>query len=53
MPLTKNKLDAFVKRLDIVERFIKEEYVLKRKKLNAQLVSYLINSMFSVFKKIM
>jgi hypothetical protein len=33
MPLTKNKLDSFVKRLDIAERFIKEEYILKRKKL--------------------
>ena len=35
MPLTKNKLDSFVKRLDIAERFIKEEYILKKKEIKA------------------
>ena len=35
MPLTKNKLDSFVKRLDIAERFIKEEYILKKKDIKA------------------
>jgi hypothetical protein len=35
MPMTRNKMDAFAKRLDLVERFIKEEYILKRKKIKA------------------
>ncbi len=34
MPTTKNKLDSFVKRLDHVEQFIKEKYVLKNKNIN-------------------
>ena len=35
MPLTKIKLDSFVKRLDIAERFVKEEYILKKKEIKA------------------
>ena len=31
MPLTKYKLDSFAKRLDLVERFIKETFILKKK----------------------
>lgn len=37
-PTTQSKLDAFAKRLDIISKFLKHEYVLKRKPIDRVLV---------------
>ena len=39
MPETKNKLDAIVDRLDLVFKFIKDEYILRKKSINCLLKS--------------
>ena len=44
MPMTKNKLDAFAKRLDIVERFIKDNYILTKKEIYCT-----VNELFEEF----